>query len=100
MSTVAELELMTVKLLCDRLGKKRSICSVPLRTGTCYFCHFCVVFARLLCSGEITEFHISSSPTLCASNDVTSSHAHSLCSERCFPWWTYSVDTSGKIQLI
>ena len=46
--------------------------------------HFCVVFARLLCSAGITnenEFHNSSSPTLCASNDVTSSHAHSLCSE-------------------
>ena len=44
---------------------------------------FCVVFARLLCSAGITnenEFHSSSSPTLCASNDVTSSHAHSLCS--------------------
>ena len=46
--------------------------------------HFCVVFARLLCSAGITnenEFHTSSSPTLCASNDVTSGHAHSLCSE-------------------
>jgi len=41
--------------------------------------HFCVVFARLLCSAGITnknEFHNSSSPTLCASNDVTSGHAH------------------------
>jgi len=46
--------------------------------------HFCVVFARLLCSAEITnenEFHTSSSPTLCVSNDVTSSHTHPLCSE-------------------
>ena len=46
--------------------------------------HFCVVFARLLCSAGITnenEFHNSSSPTLCASNDVTSGHAHPLCSE-------------------
>ena len=36
--------------------------------------HFCVVFARLLCSAGITnenEFHTSSSPTLCASNDIT-----------------------------
>jgi len=40
--------------------------------------HFCVVFARLLCSAGITnenEFHTSSSPTLCVSNDVTSGHA-------------------------
>ena len=46
--------------------------------------HFCVVFARLLCSAGITngnEFHTSSSPTLCAFNEVTSGHAHSLCSE-------------------
>jgi len=46
--------------------------------------HVCAVFARLLCSAGITnenEFHNSSSPTLCASNDVTSGHAHLLCSE-------------------
>ena len=43
--------------------------------------HFCVVFTRLLCSAAITnenEFHNSSSPTLCAFNDITSGHAHSL----------------------
>jgi len=39
--------------------------------------HFCVVFATLLCSTGIT----SSSPTLCASNDITSGHTHSLCSK-------------------
>ena len=46
--------------------------------------YFCVVFARILCSAGIAnenEFHNSSSPTLCASNDITSGHAHSLCSE-------------------
>ena len=46
--------------------------------------HFWVVYARLLCSAGITnenEFHTSSSPTLCALNDVTSGHTHSLCSE-------------------
>jgi len=49
--------------------------------------HFCVVFARLLCSAGIAnenEFHTSSSPSLRTSNDVTSGHAHSLCSEICF----------------
>ena len=54
---------------------------VPLSTGTCYIRDF---LARLLCSARITnenEFHNSSSPTLCASNDVTSGHAHPLCSE-------------------
>ena len=43
--------------------------------------HFCIVFARLLCSAGITnenEFHTSSSATLCTSNDVASGHAHSL----------------------
>jgi len=42
------------------------------------------VFARLLCSAGITnsnEFHTSSSPTLCASNDITSGQAHSICLE-------------------
>jgi len=29
--------------------------SVPLRTETCYIRHFCVVFARLLCSAGITK---------------------------------------------
>ena len=46
--------------------------------------HFCVVFARLLSPAGISnenEFHTSSSPTLCESNDVTFVHAHSLCSE-------------------
>ena len=50
--------------------------------------HFCVVFARLLCSAGITNenyFHTSSSPTLCGSNDITSGHAHSLCSEIWLP---------------
>ena len=51
-------------------------CSVPLRTGTSYIIDiFVLLFARLLCSAGITnenEFHNSSSPTLCASNDITS----------------------------
>ena len=49
--------------------------------------YFCVVFARLLCSAGIAnenEFHTSSSPSLRTSNDITSGHAHSLCSEICF----------------
>jgi len=50
--------------------------------------HFCVVFARLLCSAGITnenKFHTSSSPTLCASNDIISGHAHPLCSNIWLP---------------
>ena len=42
---------------------------------------FLCCFARLLCSAGITngnEFHTSSSPTLCAFNDITSGHVHSL----------------------
>ena len=57
--------------------------SVLLKTGACYIGDvFRVVFARLLCSAEITndnEFHTSSSPTLCVTNDITSGHAHTLC---------------------
>jgi len=44
--------------------------------------------SRLLCSAGIAnenEFHTTSSPTLCASNDVTSGHAHSLCLETWLP---------------
>jgi len=35
--------------------KEYRLNSVPLRTGTCYIRHFCVVFARLLCSTGITN---------------------------------------------
>jgi len=59
--------------------------SVPLKTGTCYIRDIFVLFLQDNCAlHELLmkmNFHTSSSPTLCASNDVTSGHAHSLCSE-------------------
>ena len=79
--------LLTVHWIFDFLTRfKGQVCSQQSRAGELstindwdllHQRHFCVVFARLLCSAGIT----SSSTTLCDSNYITSGHAHSLCSE-------------------
>jgi len=70
-------------LLCDRRQTSAQLSTIK-DWDQLHQRHLCVVFARLLCSPGITsenQFHTSSSHTLSASNDITSGHAHSPCSE-------------------
>jgi len=63
---------------------KSRISQLPLRTGTCYIRDIFVLFLQDYCALQEKLMKINFTlavATLCAFNDVTSSHAHSLCSE-------------------